>query len=166
MSDFKLYSSSDFELDGGDARIGIVAARFNDEIVNRLLEAAVATLQQRNVADERLIVVRVPGAFEIPLVCQRLAATGSVDAVIALGCIIRGDTPHFDYVCSESARGVLDVSLQLDLPVINGILTTDDLAQAEARAGVGDSPHGNKGADAALAALEMLSLLKRLDDNT
>ena len=100
----------------------------------------------------------MPGAFEIPLACQKLAQTGRYDALIALGCVIRGDTPHFHYVCSESARGVLDVSLKFDLPIINGILTVDTQEQAEVRAVV----NNNKGADAAKSAIEMLVMIQQL----
>ena len=159
MSNDKLYSSSDFELQAAQYRYAIVAARFNDHIVSKLLDGCVATLKTHGASDDQLQVVRVPGAFEIPLLCQRFAVNGKIDAVIALGCVIRGDTPHFDFVCTESSRGVLDVSLKYDIPVINGILTTDNTEQAEVRAQDYQNGGDNKGADAAKAAMEMLSIL-------
>jgi 6,7-dimethyl-8-ribityllumazine synthase len=143
------------------ARFAIVAARFNESIVDRLLEGALDALRRRKVADENLLVVRVPGAFELPLACQRLAASGKIDAVIALGCVIRGGTPHFEYVCAEAARGCASVALDSGVPVAFGVLTTDDIDQALERAG-GNA--GNKGADAALTAIEMINLGKHLGD--
>lgn len=148
------------EYDVGDARFAIAAARFNHDVVDRLLRGALETFALHGVDASRITVVRVPGAFELPLVARALARRPEVEAVIALGCVIRGDTPHFDYVCSESARGIGQVSLDLDRPIIFGVLTTDTQAQADARAG---GEHGNKGEEAALAALEMTTLLRRLD---
>jgi 6,7-dimethyl-8-ribityllumazine synthase len=140
-----------------DARIGIVAARFNSAVVDRLLDGALATLHRHGIADERITVVRVPGAFEVPLASQCLSA--KVDAVIALAAVIRGETPHFDYVAGECARGVAEVALAAGVPVIFGVLTTDDGEQAMARAG---GARGNKGHEAAVAAMEMVTLLRRL----
>ena len=151
-------SPSDFDI--ADARIGIVAARFNDDTVSRLLQAALDTLSRHGMDGDDILVVRVPGAFEIPLAARWIARRGAADAIIALGVVIRGDTPHFDYVCAEAARGILTVSIENDIPVTFGILTCDDQAQADARAG---GKHGNKGREAALAALEMVSLRRRLD---
>ena len=148
----------DFTIDG--ARFAIVAARFNAEVTEALLEAAVATLAEHGVADDHVTVVQVPGAFEIPITAKRLAASGRYEAIIALGAIIRGDTPHFDYVAGECARGVARVAIAEDVPVIFGVLTTDSDAQARARAG---GELGNKGSEAALAGLEMVSLLRPLD---
>jgi 6,7-dimethyl-8-ribityllumazine synthase len=145
-------------LKAGNGHYGIVAARFNTKVVERLLQGALGSLQAHGASETQITVLRVPGAFEIPLACQKLALTGRYAALIALGCVIRGDTPHFHYVCSESARGVLEVSLKFDLPVINGILTVDSLEQAEARA-EGDN---NKGADAARSAMEMLAMIQQL----
>jgi 6,7-dimethyl-8-ribityllumazine synthase len=142
----------------GDSRYGIVAARFNAGFVDSLLQGALDSLQQQGALPAQITVVRVPGAFEIPLACQKLALTKRYDALIALGCVIRGETPHFDYVCSESARGVLDVSLKFDLPVINGILTVDTEEQAAERVAHGN----NKGADAAKSAMEMLAMIRQL----
>lgn len=156
MSKEKLYKSSE-HLTAGQACYGIVAARFNDFIVDRLLQSALQTLTSHGAVEEHLTVIRVPGAFEIPLLCQMLAKTKQYDAILALGCIIRGDTPHFDYVCSESARGIGEVALKYDVPVIYGILTTDNTQQALARADIGGG--ANKGVDAALTAMEMVGLL-------
>lgn len=160
MSEDKLYGNDQTPHAGG-FRYAIVAARFNAFIVDRLLDAALETLKAGGASSERIDVYRVPGAFEIPLACQKVARTGRFDAIIALGCVIRGDTPHFDYVCSESARGISEVALKLDIPVINGILTTDNPAQAQAR--VGTASGNNKGADAAKAAMEVLSVYAGLE---
>lgn len=147
------------EYDTAGARVGIVAARFNDGVVSRLLDGALDTLSRYGLDRDEVLVVRVPGAFELPLAARWLARRGDLDAVIALGAVIRGDTPHFDYVCAEAARGVQAASVDTDVPAIFGVLTCDDRAQADARAGGG---HGNKGSEAALAALEMVSLRRRL----
>ncbi|GIX22511.1 MAG: 6,7-dimethyl-8-ribityllumazine synthase [Gammaproteobacteria bacterium] len=155
MSDFVLYDGT-ADLRAGNWRYGLVAARFNAAVVDRLLEGALDALRRHGAADRQLTVLRVPGAFELPLASLRLAESGAVDAVIALGCVIRGDTPHFDYVCAESARGLMEAGLRSGVPVIFGVLTTDTLEQAEARAG---GACGNKGADAACAAMEMLAVL-------
>jgi len=153
-----------FDLREGDyaveeARLAIVAARFNEELAGRLLAGALQTLERHGVAQERVTVVRVPGAFEIPLAAQRLAASGRYEAIIAIGAIVRGETPHFEYVAGECARGIAQVGLAQNLPVAFGVVTADDAAQAEARAG---GAQGNRGHEAALAALEMVSLLRRL----
>lgn len=166
MSDDKIYGSDGLKLQAGTYRYAIVAARFNDFIVDKLLSGAVDTLKAHGAGDAQIEVVRVPGAFEIPLLCQRFASSKRVDAVIALGCVIRGDTPHFDYVCAESARGVLDVGLKYDLPVINGIITTDNTEQAELRAQAHTTGGDNKGADAAKAAMEMLAVLNAIQDKS
>lgn len=159
MSDFKLYNQAKGEFPLGRHRIAIVAARFNQEIVDALLDGALGSLRRAGAGEEQVTVLRVPGAFEIPLTCQKLAAAGKADALIALGCIIRGDTPHFEYVCAESARGIMDIGLKYDMPVINGILTVDTIEQARARAG---NNGDNKGADAVDTALEMLTLFATL----
>lgn len=157
MSNEKIHKN-DAPLAAGNFHYGIVAARFNAVFVDRLLHGALATLQAHGAASAQITVLRVPGAFEIPLLCQKLAQTRRYHALIALGCVIRGETPHFDYVCGESARGVLEVSLKFDLPVINGILTVDTEQQAAARTAVDN----NKGADAAKSAMEMLAVIQRL----
>jgi 6,7-dimethyl-8-ribityllumazine synthase len=146
----------------GDARFAIIAARFNAAVVDRLVEGARATLARHGVGEERLTLVRVPGAFEIPLAAQRLAAAGRHAAILTLGAVVRGETPHFDYVAGECARGVMRANLDHGVPVIFGILTTDDEAQALARAG---GAAGHKGVESALAALEMVSLLRALDED-
>jgi 6,7-dimethyl-8-ribityllumazine synthase len=141
-------------------RFGIVASRFNEFITSKLLGGALDTLTRHGVLDEAVTVAWVPGAFEIPLAAKAMAESGQYDAVIALGCVIRGATPHFDYVAAEAAKGVGQVSLQTGLPVIFGILTTDSIEQAIERAG---TKAGNKGSDAAMAAIEMTSLLEQME---
>jgi 6,7-dimethyl-8-ribityllumazine synthase len=143
------------------ARFAIVASRFNDFIVEKLVEGALDALGRHGVSDERINLVRVPGSWELPLVCSRLAKSGKFDAVIALGAVIRGGTPHFDYVASEAAKGVAMASAQSGVPVIFGVLTTDGIEQAIERAG---TKMGNKGFDAALAAIEMVALGRALGD--
>lgn len=155
-----LYDLPEGRYDVAGARFGIVAARFNHELVERLLCGAIDAFARHGVDRSRLDVVRVPGAFELPLAALALGRREQVAAVVALGCVIRGGTPHFEYVCAESARGVGAAALALGKPVLFGVLTTDDRAQAEARAG---GAHGNKGEEAALAALEMVSVLRALD---
>lgn len=142
------------------SRFGIVAARFNADIVERLLTAAVETLHEHGAAPDAIEVVRVPGAFELPLTARVLAQSGRVDAVIALGCVIRGETPHFDFVAGECARGLAEAALTCECPVLFGVLTTDTVAQADARARSDDD--SNKGTDAARAALEMVNVLRSL----
>jgi 6,7-dimethyl-8-ribityllumazine synthase len=141
-------------------RFGIVASRFNDFIVDRLLDAAVGTLLKHGVAASDIEVVRVPGAFETPLAIKKLAASRRYQALIALGCVIRGGTPHFEYVAGEASRGVAQVSVSEEIPVGFGILTVETIEQAVERAG---TKGGNKGADAALAAIQMATLLRQLE---
>ena len=136
-----------------------MAARFNEIVTAKLVEGALAALAKHGVADDDVDVAWVPGAFEIPLVASRLARSGRYDAVICLGAVIRGDTAHFDLVANEAARGIAQVALETGVPVIFEVLATDDLAQAESRAG---GAHGNKGWEAAEAALEIASLLDQL----
>ena len=147
-------------LDATDMRFGIVAARFNDFIVARLIDGAVDTLVKHGATPADIEIVRVPGAFEMPLALQRLAQTRRHDALIALGCVIRGATPHFEYVSGEASRGIGQASLQHDLPIGFGLLTVDTIEQAVERAG---TKAGNKGADAALSAIEMATLLRRIE---
>ena len=153
------YDISPSEYDIAGARIAVIAARFNDAVVSLLLEGALDTLARHGLSRDETLVVRVPGAFELPLAARWVARSAEADAVVALGAVIRGDTPHFDYVCAEAARGVQAASVETGIPVIFGVLTCDDRAQADARAG---GAHGNKGVEAALAALEMVSLRRRL----
>jgi 6,7-dimethyl-8-ribityllumazine synthase len=150
--------STDYAIEG--ARFAIVAARFNEPVTSALLEGAVSTLLAQGVPEDHLSVVQVPGAFEIPLTAKRLAASGRFEAIIALGAVVRGGTPHFEYVAGECARGVARVALEENLPVIFGVLTTDTDEQARDRAG---GKEGNKGAEAALAGLEMVTVLRRLE---
>lgn len=147
------------QLSGAGLRVAIVAARFNEFITSKLVGGAVDTLVRHGADDGAIDIAWVPGAFEIPLLAQRLAASGKYDTVICLGAVIRGATPHFDYVAAEVAKGVGQVGLATGLPVVFGVLTTDTIEQAIERAG---SKAGNKGADAAMAAIEMVSLLKAL----
>ena len=141
-----------------DAKIAIGAARFNASIVDRLLEGCVARLKELGITEERLTVERVPGAFELPVAAKALAATKRYGAVICLGCVIRGDTAHFDYVAGECARGLQNVAIEMAMPVIFGVLTTNTPQQAEDRTG---GSHGHAGRQAAEAGLEMIALLRR-----
>lgn len=143
-------------LDGSEMRIAIVAGRFNDMISRSLIDGAHRRLVRLGVDDDAIDLVWVPGAFEIPAACAALAATGDVDAIIALGAVIRGATPHFDYVASQCAAGLQHVSLETGVPAIFGVLTTDTIEQAVERSG---TKAGNKGADAAEAAIEMVHVL-------
>lgn len=143
-------------LKGDGRKIGIVVARFNSFIGERLLEGAVDTLVRSGVDTGNIEVARVPGAYEIPLMTQKMARSGRYDALICLGAVIRGATPHFDFVANEVAKGVAQVSMETGLPVLFGVLTTDTIEQAIERAG---TKAGNKGSDCAVAALEMINLL-------
>ncbi len=142
-----------------DARFALVAARFNDFIVDRLVDGAADTLRRHGVAEDRLELIRVPGSFELPLAARQIAATGRADAVIALGAVIRGETAHFEHVASGCAGGLSQVMVEYGVPVAFGVLTVDTVEQAIDRAG---TKAGNKGAEAALATLEMVSLLPQL----
>jgi len=154
MGTYKEYEGT---LDGTGMRVAIVAGRFNDHITKPLLEGALTVLADAGVDD--VPVHWVPGAFEIPLVAQRLATSGAYDAVVCLGAVVRGDTPHFDYVAGECAAGIQRVALDTGRPIVFGVLTTDDVDQAMARAG---GAEGNKGAESARTAVEMVDLLRRL----
>ena len=144
-------------LNGAGLRIGVVCTRFHGDLTEQMFDAARTTLVEHGVAESDVMLVRVPGAWELPWATGRLASSGGVDAVIAIGCVIRGDTPHFDYVAGEASRGLMQISLAEDLPVVLGLLTTETRAQAEERA---DPARQNKGREIALAAIEM-SLLAR-----
>lgn len=137
----------------------IVVSRFNDFISSKLVEGALDALKRHGMDDEKLTLVKVPGAFEIPMTAKRLAKSGKYDAVICLGAVIRGGTPHFEYVAAEVSKGIASVSLESNIPVTFGVLTTDNLEQAIERAG---SKVGNKGWDAAVAAMEMVNLFKEI----
>lgn len=146
-------------LQGKKRKIAIVVARFNSFIAERLLEGAIDSLVRSGVETENIVVARVPGAFEIPLAAQKMAKSGRHDAVICLGAVIRGATPHFDYVAGEVAKGAAQVMLDAGIPVLFGVLTTDTIEQAIERAG---TKAGNKGSDVAIAALEMINLLEKV----
>ncbi len=143
---------------GVGLKIGIVASRFNPEVTEGLLEGALRALSEQGVREEDIAVFRTPGAFEIPGLARQLGRHRRFDALICLGAVIQGETPHFHYICSEVSRGIGRLSLELDVPVLFGILTTTTLAQAQARSGVAD----NKGAEAALAAVEMARVYRSL----
>lgn len=138
-------------------KVGIVVGRFNEFIVSKLLGGAIDGLKRHGMTEEDIEITWVPGAFEIPLVAKKMANTKKYDAVICLGAVIKGSTPHFDYVCAEASKGIASVSLNTEIPVIFGVLTTDTIEQAIERAG---TKAGNKGYDAAMTAIEMANLLK------
>jgi 6,7-dimethyl-8-ribityllumazine synthase len=148
--------ATELSFDASPWRVAIVAARFNDALVSQLIDGATRAWRAHGGAGEQLAVQRVPGAFELPLAALKFAASGEYDAVIALGCVIRGDTPHFEYVAGECARGLMDAGLASGVPVIFGVLTTETQAQAEERA---DIARMNKGRESMEAALEMIELL-------
>jgi len=140
-------------------RFAIIVSRFNDFISSRLVQGAMDALQRHGAPEEQVVLIKVPGAFEIPLAAKRVAESGKYDAVICLGAVIRGATPHFDYVAAEVSKGIANVALESLVPVTFGVLTTDTLEQAIERAG---SKSGNKGYEAAMAAVEMSDLFKKL----
>ena len=140
-------------------KIGIVASRFNDFVVGRLVEGALDGLKRHNVKDENITLAKVPGAFEIPVVAKKMAESKKFDAIICLGAVIRGATSHYDYVCNEVSKGIAQVSLESGLPVLFGVLTTENIEQAVERSG---SKAGNKGTECALAAIEMIQVLKQI----
>ena len=141
-------------------RIGIVASRFNSFIVDKLYDGAIRTLQQHAIDADNITVVKVPGAFEIPVAVKALLQTGQYDALITLGAVIRGETPHFDYICNECSHGISRLAMEYGVPVIFGVLTVDTTEQALDRAGEEES---NKGAEAAAAALEMIGVLRQIE---
>ena len=145
------------ELTAQDCRFGIVVSKFNEFVTSRLLSSALDTFKQYGAIDQDIQIVRVPGAFEIPLIAYQLAATKQFHAVVCLGAVIRGETPHFDYICAETARGITQANLDTGIPVIFGVLTTNTVEQALERSG---PPERNRGADAARTAIEMAVLMK------
>lgn len=147
------------QLSAEGLRFAIIVSRFNDFISSRLMEGAMDALRRHGATEEQIFLVKVPGAFEIPFVAKKLAKSGSYDAVICLGAVIRGATPHFDYVAAEVSKGIANVALESNIPVTFGVLTTDNLEQAIERAG---SKSGNKGYEAAMAAIELVNLLNKL----
>jgi len=147
------------KLEAKGYRFGLIVSRFNSFICERLLEGAIDTLTRHGADPKQLTVVRVPGAFEIPLLAKKMVAAGKYDAVICLGAVIRGGTPHFEYVSAEVTKGIASVSLDSGLPIAFGVLTTDSVEQAIERAG---TKAGNKGVEAAMSAIEMVNLLKAI----
>lgn len=147
------------ELKADGLKFGIVASRFNDFITSKLLDGAVDAIERHGAGSDAIEVVRVPGAFEIPLAAKKLAQRGDLDAVICLGAVIRGATPHFDYVASEVSKGVAQASMETGVPIAFGVITSDTIEQAVERAG---SKGGNKGWDAALVAIEMVHVLRQI----
>ena len=147
------------DFSGGKGVYALVVGRWNSFVVEHLLEGAIDTLCRHGVAKDQITVVRAPGAFEIPLVCKAVAGKGGVDAIIALGAVIRGGTPHFEYVAGECTKGIAQVSMEYGIPIAFGVLTVDSIEQAVERSG---TKAGNKGEEAAMSALEMVSLLGKL----
>ena len=144
----------------GEVKIGIVAARFNEFITSKLLGGALDTLARHGVKDDDISVAWVPGAFEIPLISEKMAESGKYDAVIALGSVIRGSTSHYDLVCNEAAKGIAQVQMKTGVPVLFGIITTENIEQAIERAG---SKAGNKGSECAESAIEMVNLIRQIE---
>ena len=144
---------------GKEVKIGLVASRFNEFIVSKLVGGAEDCLKRHGVEDDNITLAWVPGAYEIPLIAQKMAKSGKYDAVICLGAVIRGATSHYDYVCNEVSKGIAQVSMASDIPVLFGVVTTDSIEQAIERAG---TKAGNKGYDCAMSALEMVNLIKNL----
>ena len=140
-----------------DFKIGIVASRFNEFIVSKLVDGALDGLKRHGVLDENIDCAYVPGAFEIPLIAKKMVMSNKYDAVICLGAVIKGSTPHFDYVCAEVSKGIANISLDTQMPIIFGVLTTNSIEQAIERAG---TKSGNKGYDAAVSSIEMANLIK------
>lgn len=156
MTDIKTIEG---DFTSGKGRYTLVVGRWNSFVVEHLLAGAVDTLRRHGVDEKHMTIVRAPGAFEIPLVCKKLAAQGETDAIIALGAVIRGGTPHFEYVAGECTKGIAQVSMEYGIPIAFGVLTVDSIEQAVERSG---TKAGNKGAEAALSALEMVSLLGKI----
>jgi len=153
MKDIKVFEG---DFTSGKGKYGIAVARFNEFIVENLLTGAIDALRRHGVSDDDIEITRVPGAYELPLIVKAMAQSGKYDAIIGLGAVIRGITPHFDYVAGESAKGLAMVGMEFGLPVVNGIIITDSIEQAIERAG---TKAGNKGHEAGLVAIEMVSLL-------
>jgi len=158
MDNYKILTG---EYESRDIRIAIVASRYNATIMDRLIKGCISCLEANGLTPDSVIIARTPGAFELPLVARSLAKQKKYDAIIALGAVIRGDTPHFEYICSECARGLADTALQFDLPVVFGVLTVDDYEQAMLRSGDEES---NKGVEAARTALETVSVLRKISN--
>jgi len=157
MQQYKTYEG---DMTIREGRIAIVVARFNGFVVESLLSGALDTLKRHGLAEKNVQIIRVPGAFEMPLAAKRVAASKQYDAIIAIGAVIRGGTPHFEYVAGECTKGLSAVSMEYDIPVSFGVLTVDSIEQAIERSG---TKAGNKGAEAAMSAIEMINLLRELD---
>lgn len=157
MSDIKTIEG---DFSGSEANYSLVVGRWNSFVVEHLLAGAIDALRRHGVDEKHITIVRAPGAFEIPLVCKKVADSGSADAIIALGAVIRGGTPHFEYVAGECTKGIAQVSMEYGIPISFGVLTVDSIEQAVERAG---TKAGNKGEEAAMSALEMVSLLAKLN---
>ena len=153
------YTIIEAKLDAKGLKIGIIVARFNSMITNRLLDGAMDALIRHKADEKDISIYKVPGAFEVPVFALKLAKTKKFDAIICLSSIIRGETPHFDYIAQETTKGIAEVNLKTEVPVLYGIITADTMEQAIDRAG---GKSGNKGADAAMAAIEMVNLLKKI----
>lgn len=149
------------KFNGKGIKIGIVAGRFNEFITSKLVGGAVDVLKRNDVKEEDIHIAWVPGAFEIPLIAKKMINAGKYDAIITLGAVIKGSTPHFDYVCAEVSKGVAQISLQSEIPVIFGVLTTNNIEEAIERAG---TKAGNKGSEAAFGAIEMINLIKEIEN--
>ena len=151
-----MYKTIEGGFSGKGKKFAVLISRFNSFMTERLLEGALDCLKRHDVAEKDITLIRVPGAFEMPLICQKVAQKNEVDAIIALGAVIRGDTPHFDFVSAEVSKGIANVSLATGMPISFGVLTTDTIEQAEVRSG---AKGGNKGFDAAMTALEMINVM-------
>lgn len=149
------------DLEGKDCQVAIVVSKFHEAITGRLLAGATGTLEQLGTSVDDIQVFRVPGAFELPLIAKTLGQSKKFDAIICLGAVIRGETPHFDYICAEASRGIANTALQTGIPTVFGVVTTDTVEQAMNRS---DSPTSNKGSDAARTAIEMVRLMKKIDE--
>lgn len=156
----KIYEGNLVSKDIAGIKIGVVASRFNEFITSKLISGALDCLNRHDISEDDIELAWVPGAFEIPLIAKKMAASGKYDAVICLGAVIRGSTSHYDYVCNEVTKGIAQVSLNSDIPVMFGVLTTDNIEQAIERAG---TKVGNKGYDAALGAIEMVNLIREME---
>jgi 6,7-dimethyl-8-ribityllumazine synthase len=147
------------KLIGKDQKIAIIVSRFNEFISSKLLSGAIDTLKRHDVSEQDIAIFWVPGAFEIPMLAKKLSSANKFDAIICLGAVIRGETPHFDYVASEVSKGIANIAIEKEIPVIFGVLTTENIEQAIERAG---TKSGNKGSDAAITAIEMVNLYKNI----
>lgn len=155
----KIPSSAALDLD--KLRLAIVVSKFNSEITDKLLSGALETIKNNNIPDDNLLLVEVPGAYELPMVCRKLAKKGDYDAIIALGAVIRGDTYHYELVCQAASEGILNASIKTGVPVIFGVITTENEQQAYDRSG---GKEGNKGSDAVDAALQMIKVVREIDN--